>query len=486
MGEGEAIMLLSDLICGAGHCNIIGNIDGVEVTGICYNSLKVKKGDIFVAVRGFNTDGHKYIDNAVANGAVAVVVEDEREDLTVPQIVFENTRITLALLSAKFFGFPADKLKLIGVTGTNGKTTVTYLVKTILEKQGYKVGLIGTNQNMVGNMVLKSERTTPESLELHELFSIMAREGVEYVVMEISSHSLELNRVHGCDFEVGAFTNLTQDHLDFHKTMDNYVKTKSRLFSMCKRGVINIDDEYAQKLVDGATCPIKYYGVNKDCDYRATDIAYNEKSVEFDTDGCRVCLPIPGKFSVYNALCAIGICKELGFDTEKCADALKCVNGVKGRAEVVDICAPYTVMIDYAHTPDGIENIIGAVKGFCKGRVITLFGCGGDRDRTKRPIMGEMAGRLSDICVVTSDNPRSENPASIIEDIIVGIDKTGVKYEVVENRREAIGYAMSIAQADDVVLLLGKGHETYQILGDGVIDFDERKIVAEFFEKSCK
>lgn len=479
-------MLLSELINGMQVSNITGNIDSLEIGGLCYNSLKVKKGDVFVAVKGFNVDGHKYIKNAVENGAAAVVVEDVADGISVPQIVFEDSRAALAMLAARYYGYPSDKFKLIGVTGTNGKTTVTYLVKTILESKGYKVGLIGTNQNMVGNMILKSDRTTPESLELQELFSIMVRDGVDYVVMEVSSHSLELNRVLGCNFEVGAFTNLTQDHLDFHITMDNYVKAKSKLFSMCKSGVVNIDDAYTEKLTDGALSNIEYYGVKSDCKHKAENITYGEKGVEFDTDGVRVSLPIPGEFSVYNALCAIGICHALGIDTESCAKALKNAHGVKGRAEVVQIPSDYTVMIDYAHTPDGVENIINAVKGFCKGRIITMFGCGGDRDRTKRPIMGEIAGKLSDFCVVTSDNPRTENPASIIEDIMVGVNKTDVKYEIVENRKKAIEYAMDIAEKGDVVLLLGKGHETYQILNDGVIDFDEREIVAEIFDKLAK
>ncbi len=476
-------MLLNELINGLDFSNVIGDIENIDIKGICYNSLKVKKGDVFVAVKGFKADGHRYIPSAVENGAVAVVAEEPTEGLGVPQIIFKDTRAILAHLSNKFYDYPSHKFKLIGVTGTNGKTTVTYLVKTILESKGYKVGLIGTNQNMVGNMVLKSDRTTPESLELQELFSIMVRDGVDYVIMEVSSHSLELNRVLGCKFAVGAFTNLTQDHLDFHITMDNYVKAKSRLFSMCEKGVVNIDDEYTEKLIDGATCNIEYYGVKSDCRHKAEDIVYSEKGIEFYADGCHVSLPIPGEFSVYNALCAMGICSALGISPCECAHALAVAHGVKGRAEVVDIPSDYTVMIDYAHTPDGVENIIKAVKGFCKGRVITLFGCGGDRDKTKRPIMGEIAGRLSDLCIVTSDNPRSENPASIIDDIIGGIDGTGVDYKICVNRREAIELAMREAGKGDVVLLLGKGHETYQILNEGTIDFDERKIAAEIFEK---
>lgn len=476
-------MLLKDLISNMDVIKVKGDIENIDIGGICYNSLKVKKGDVFVAIKGFKSDGHKYIKSAIENGAVAIIAEDECDCLPVPQIIFGDTRKALANLACKFYDYPSKKFILIGVTGTNGKTTVTYLVKAILESKGYKVGLIGTNQNMVGNMVLKSDRTTPESLELQELFSMMARDSVDYVIMEVSSHSLELSRVAGCEFKVGAFTNLTQDHLDFHITMDNYVDAKAKLFAMCEKGVVNLDDAYAERINEKAKCHMAHYSVKKPCSHKADNICYGEKGISFDTDGVRVSLPIPGEFSVYNALCAIGICNALGFSTEDCAEALKNAHGVKGRAEVVDIPSDYTVMIDYAHTPDGVENIIKSVKGFCKGRVITLFGCGGDRDKTKRPIMGEIAGNLSDVCVVTSDNPRTENPASIIDDIIVGIEKTGVKYEVVENRKKAIECAMGMAEKNDVVLLLGKGHETYQILNDGVIDFDEREIVKEIFFK---
>ena len=476
-------MLLNNLIDGMDVKKIVGTIDDIDVGGICYNSLKAKGGDVFVAIKGFNSDGHKYIESAVKNGAVAAIVEEVQQNLDIPQIVFEDTRSALALLSAKYYDYPTNKFTLIGVTGTNGKTTVTYLVKHILESKGYKVGLIGTNQNMVGNMVLKSERTTPESLELQELFSIMARDGADYVIMEVSSHALELKRVLGCNFKVGAFTNLTQDHLDFHITMDNYAKAKAKLFYACKYGVVNADDSYAEKLVEDAKADIDYYGVKENCKHKAENVSYSEKGVEFDIDGCRVSLAIPGEFSVYNALCAIGICRSLGIETDDCAAALKSAHGVKGRAEVVNIPSDYTVVIDYAHTPDGVENIINAVKGFCKGRFIAMFGCGGDRDRTKRPIMGEIAGTLADLCIVTSDNPRTENPSAIIEDVLEGVKRTNVCYEVVENRKDAIERAMRIAQKDDVVLLLGKGHETYQILNDGIIDFDERKIVKEIFER---
>ena len=315
----------------------------------------------------------------------------------------------------------------------------------------------------------------------------MADENVDYVIMEISSHSLSLDRVYGLEFEVGAFTNLTQDHLDFHETMENYAKAKSQLFKMCKIGIVNGDDEYVDTITDGATCKVVKYGMNKKNTLEAKNISYSQKGVLFDVETPfgknQIRLNIPGKFSVYNALASIGICQHLGIGIGDIAKALMITNGVVGRAEVVNIPVNYTVMIDYAHTPDGLENIINTVKGFCKGRVVTVFGCGGDRDRTKRPIMGEIAGKLSDFCVVTSDNPRSENPSAIIEDILVGIKNTDAEYEVVENRRDAIKYAMENAQENDCIILAGKGHETYQILNDGTIEFDERKIVREIFDE---
>ncbi|MBE7030593.1 MAG: UDP-N-acetylmuramoyl-L-alanyl-D-glutamate--2,6-diaminopimelate ligase [Ruminococcaceae bacterium] len=474
-------MLLDTLLSDIEVTEKIGDTQ-VEISGINYNSRKIRPGDVFVAVRGLRADGHDYIQSAIEAGAAAIVGEQETPGLSVPQVLVKDTRYALAMLAAAFYGYPGKKLRVIGVTGTNGKTTVTYLVKTILEHTGHKVGLIGTNQNMVGNMVLKSEHTTPESLELQELFSIMVREGVDSVVMEVSSHSLELGRVAGCHFAVGAFTNLTQDHLDFHLTMDNYMMAKARLFSMCDAGVFNADDSAAEKLMETATCKKVTYGTNKDCDIYADGAMLHARGVEFTLDGEKVRLAIPGEFSVYNALCAAGICMQLGIPVKDIAAALATASGVKGRAEVVDVPTPYTVMIDYAHSPDGLENILRTVRGFCKERLIVVFGCGGDRDRTKRPIMGRIAGELADFCVVTSDNPRSEEPAAIIREVMEGVKQTHATYEVVENRRKAIAYAMRIAREGDVVLLAGKGHETYQILHDGIIDFDERKIVREILD----
>lgn len=455
-----------------------------EITSVEYDSRKVKPGSLFVAICGFETDGHFYVENAVKNGAAAVLAQ--REVLAdVPVIYTEDTRRGLALSGAAFYGNSADRLKIIGVTGTNGKTTVTYLVKKILELAGIKAGIIGTNQNIVGDEVLEAGRTTPESLDLHELFKKMEDAGASHVIMEVSSHALALSRTYGINFEVGAFTNLTRDHLDFHKTFEEYYKAKSKLFSQCRRGAVNIDDEYGERMTRDSEAPVMTYGISEKADIRAENIRLSERGVIFDVqyDGKthEVRLGIPGKFSVYNALTAITICLELGIDFEDIVKGLILAKGVKGRAEVVPLTAPFTVIIDYAHTPDGLENIIKTVRGFARGRVITVFGCGGDRDKTKRPIMGDLAGALSDFVVVTSDNPRTENPALIIKDILEGMKAHEGKYIAVEDRTKAIKYAMENAKEGDVIILAGKGHETYQILSTGKIDYDERVIVKNIF-----
>lgn len=480
-------MNLRELTKGLNIMNSPDFVD-IEITSIEYDSRKVKEGSLFVAIEGFETDGHKYIHSAIKNGAAAIVCQKDSAFEGAVKILVENSRKALALLSAEFFSHPASKMKIIGITGTNGKTTTTYLVKEILEYKDHKVGLIGTNQNMIGNRVIESSRTTPESLELHKLFYDMYSEGVEYVIMEVSSHSLYLDRVYGIDFEIGAFTNLTRDHLDFHKTMDNYAMAKAILFSMCKVGIINSDDEYAHMITKNALCKTIRYAVRSKADIVSQNIKLSSKGVNYDVltpltkENIRV--NIPGDFSVYNSLCAIGICLALGISISDIKNALVIATGVKGRAEIVNIPSDYTVMIDYAHTPDGLENIIKTVKGFAKGRVITMFGCGGDRDRTKRPIMGRISGELSDVTIITSDNPRTENPDFIISEIEEGIKKTQGEYHIIPQRKEAIRYAMHIAKADDIVLLAGKGHETYQILNTGTIHFDEREIVKEIFEQS--
>lgn len=465
---------------------IIGS-DKCKVSGISFNSKETKAGDLFICIKGFKTDGHNYAEMAVEKGAVVVVAEHEIENVAVTTVIVKDSRLAMAHIAAAYYGYPAKNLKLIGITGTNGKTTSTYLVKSILESFGKKVGLIGTNQNMIEDRIIPSSHTTPDSLELMQLFKDMADNCVEYVVMEVSSHSLALSRIAACYFEVGAFTNITQDHLDFHSTMEEYLAAKAKLFKMCSSGVINHDDKAFDYLCENSDCRILSYGIDSG-DLQAENVKLNSDGVEFDlrykNKTYSASLAIPGKFSVYNALTAIGCTLALGFDIEQIISGLKSAKGVKGRIEVVPIEKDFTVIIDYAHTPDGIYNIISSIRDFAKGRVVTLFGCGGDRDKTKRPIMGKIAGELSDFCVVTSDNPRSEEPMSIIEDILVGVKESGCEYKVIENRFEAIEYILDNAKKDDIILLAGKGHETYQILKDREIGFDEREIVQKLISSS--
>ena len=459
--------------------------DDLEIREVRYDSRAVQAGDLFVAIRGFATDGHQYIGKAMEQGAVAVVCEEAPAD--VPAVVVENARQALAEIAANRFGHPADSMVMLGVTGTNGKTTTTYLVKHMLEDAGHKVGLIGTNQNLIGDEVIETERTTPESYELHALFARMRDAGCTHVIMEVSSHSLVLDRVYGIPFAVGAFTNLTQDHLDFHKTMEEYRKAKAMLFSISEKGVINLDDDAAQAMLADAKCPCLTFSCEKDAaDLTAKNICLHADGVEFvaTTKGelARVKLPIPGHFSVENALAALGMVLQTGMPLADAAHSLATATGVKGRVEVVPTDTDYTVLIDYAHTPDGVENVLRAVRGFAKGRVIALFGCGGDRDSTKRPKMGKIAADLADFCVVTSDNPRTEDPKAIIDDILEGMQDTKTPMEVIVDRPEAIHWALAHAKKDDVIVLMGKGHETYQEINHVKHHMDEREIVASFFD----
>ncbi len=454
-----------------------------DITAVAYDSRRVTPGCLFVCIKGYATDGHQYIDSAIKNGAAAILVQDPTRREDVLCVCAQDTRLALAQIAANFYEHPERELKIIGVTGTNGKTTVTTLIKSVLEFSGNTVGLIGTNENMIGTQVLPTERTTPESLELFALFRQMVSAGVSHVVMEVSSHSLILHRVAGILFEVAVFTNLTQDHLDFHETMENYYQAKRLLFSMCKTGVINIDDAYGKRLSEDAPCPLLTYAIDSAANLTATNIRISPRGVIFDiaaqdkTLSAR--LGIPGKFSVYNALAALSACAALEISPEKSVDALLVAKGVKGRAETVYTRTDYTILIDYAHTPDGLENIIKTVKEFTPGRVVTLFGCGGDRDPVKRSIMGKIAGQLSDYCFITSDNPRTEDPLAIIRQIEEGMQETDCEYTIIENRREAIRQAMVTAKPGDCIILAGKGHETYQIIGKEKRHFDEREVVQE-------
>lgn len=472
-------MRLTELLSGVSvlewHCS------DLEITAVAYDSRKVVPGSAFVVVAGYQTDGYRYIDAAMQAGASVILTDRAPETPSVPYVLIEQPRKALAICAANFFGHPAREMKLIGVTGTNGKTTVTYLLKRILEKQGAKVGLIGTNQNLIGEEVVPTERTTPESFELHALFRRMADAGCTHVLMEVSSHSLELDRVFGLQFAVGIYTNLTQDHLDFHKTMDAYATAKAKLFCQSDVGVINFDDAWKDKMISNADCKILTYSAQDgNADFLAQNIILEADHVEFDVaQHGRVTLHIPGAFSVYNALSVAVAALELGVSFSVICAALKEENGVCGRAEVVKTDTPYTVMIDYAHTPDALENILKTVRGFAKGRVILVFGCGGDRDRTKRPQMANVASEYADYVVVTSDNPRTEEPMSIIADILGGITLPENQFTVEADRKTAIGLALANAKDGDVVLLAGKGHETYQEINHVKYHMDERELVAE-------
>ncbi len=471
-------MKLSQLIQDINY-EISGSSD-IEIKGIAYDSRKVEPGYLFIAIKGFETDGHKYIDSAIKNGAAAVLGEDEC-DCPCTYVKTADSRKAMALCAAAFYDHPERKLKIIGITGTNGKTTTTYLIRQILMLKGMRCDLIGTNQTIIGDEEIESSRTTPESLDLFAVFNKMAVSGGEYVVMEVSSHSLQLDRVYGITFETAVLTNITQDHLDFHKTMENYSDAKAKLFSMSKSAAVNNDDAFAEKIIKSVSGSLLTYSLEKNSDIQAQNLRMSERGVIFDIafgeDVREMRLGIPGKFSVYNALAAICACINIGIDITDIEKGLVLAKSVKGRVEVVHTNTPYTVIIDYAHTPDGLVNIISAVRDFAKGRVITVFGCGGNRDASKRPKMGHIAQELSDIAIVTSDNPRCEEPAAIIKDILEGMEKDN--HVVVENRREAISYAMEIAKENDIIILAGKGHETYQEIEHVKYDFDERDVVKE-------
>ena len=457
-----------------------------EITGICYDSRLVKPGDLFVAVRGLTVDGHRFIPKALEQGAAAVLCQDLPQGEG-PWVQVADCRYGLAICSRNFFGNPAAEMTVIGFTGTSGKTSSTIIMKHLLERElGAKVGLIGTNGNMIGGEHLHSEFTTPESYELHRLFRAMKDAGCTHVVMEVSSHALMLDRVYGIPFAVGIYTNLSRDHLDFHKTMEAYCDAKALLMRQCDVGIYNADDPWAERLMAHATCPRRFsYSVNGQADLMAKNVALEPGSVDFDaeadTEWCHVHVGIPALFTVYNTLDAMACCWNLGVPLAECADALAKNHGVKGRMEIIPTPGTgYTVLNDYAHKPDALEKVLQSAKAFAKGRVVALFGCGGDRDKTKRPVMGEIGARLADFVIVTSDNPRTEKPEAIIDDILVGLKGYDTPYAVIPDRVAAIHYAMDNAQSGDVIVLAGKGHEDYQEIDHKHYPMDERVIVAEY------
>lgn len=482
-------MLLQYLIENLTDKVITGDTN-IDINKIEYNSQKIESNDVFVAIKGYKEDGNDYIKEAVEKGAVCIVTEDELNANELPNITIvrvQNSRIALSLIASKYYDFPARKLKLIGITGTKGKTTTAYMIRDILNASGKKTGMIGTIYNTYGNVCIEASRTSPESLDLQKLLKDMVDAQMEYVVMEVSSHSLVLDRVYGLHFAIGIFTNLSQEHLDFHGTMDNYLLAKSKLFEMCDFALVNGDDIHTPRLKKMIKCKTATFGLDNAVNITASDVRINNNNVEFKMYVNKmletIVINIPGRFTVYNALAAIGTCSLLGAQMDAILLALSNIK-VPGRSEIIDVPKTFTVMVDYAHNPSSLEAILSSIKKYVKGRIICVFGCGGNRDKEKRPMMGEISGRLADFTVITTDNPRNEDPSIIMKEIEDGVKKTKGLYKIIENRKDAIAFAMRIAWKNDLVLIAGKGHETYQELKNGKrIDFDERKVVKDIANK---
>ncbi len=457
--------------------------EDMEISDVCYDSRKAGPGAAFIAVRGYETDGHKYIPAAVEKGASLVICE-EAPSAETPYVLVKDSRRAMAVAAANFFGRPAEELTVIGVTGTNGKTTTTNLIRSLLVAvTGEKAGLLGTNENIVGDKVYPAVNTTPESRDIMAYFREMADAGCKYAVMEVSSHSLYLDRVCCVPFAVGCFTNLSQDHLDFHKTMEAYLEAKRKIFDLSAAAAVNRDDPASEKILPALKTPCVSFGLEEGADLRAEDVRLLPDRVEFTAcyggEKAPACLHIPGRFSVYNALAALSCCLALGLPLQPLAAALAGCRPVKGRMEVVPTGRDFTLLIDYAVTPDALDNMIRTVRDTAKGRVGVLFGCGGDRDRTKRPKMARVVGSLADYVIVTSDNPRTEDPEAIIAEILPGFEGLDTPYVVIPDRREAIRWGIGHAQSGDTLVLAGKGHETYQIVGKTKYHMDEREIAAE-------
>ncbi len=487
-------MNLKKVLAGLEGIKAKGEIDR-EVTSIENDSRKVIEGSLFFAIKGFTTDGTQFIPNAIENGAKVILVDESADikNLKLPQdvtlLVVPDARYAMAICSSNFYDHPSEKFKLVGVTGTKGKTTTTFMIKEILQKQGIKTGLIGTIAIYSGDKKIKdSDRTTPESIELQKIFKQMADDGCKVVVMEVSSQSLKLNRVAGCNFDIAVFTNFSEDHISEkeHPDMQDYFNSKLKLFKMCKYGFINIDDLQVCKVPKLVPeCEIKTYGIDNACNLLAKDITITNSYVDFKVKigdkNERIKVGIPGRFSVYNSLAAIEVATKLGCSVESIKEALLEVR-VPGRSELVNNSKELTIMIDYAHSPESLENILSAVKSYTRGRVISLFGCGGDRDNRKRPIMGEISGKIADFTIITSDNPRTEDPEKIVEQIENGIKKTKGKYVCIVDRIEAIKYAINMASKKDIIVLAGKGHEPYQEINGKKFPFDERIIVEQIIK----
>lgn len=484
-------MKLSDIVKEMnGKVRLLGNAERTEITALCMDSRKkLEVGSIFFCIPGFKFDGHDYARQAVKAGASALVVEREL-DVDCPQLLVEDSREAAARIADIFYGHPSRELKLIGITGTKGKTTTSFLTKAILESAGHKVGLIGGVCSMIGATRIPAELTTPDHIDFQRLLRQMADAGVEYVVMEVSAHAMALRRLVGVRFAAAAFTNLSQDHFDLFGNMENYRATKMKLFvpEMCERAVFNADDELVAAAMSHIEIPHSSYAIRVRAEIFSKNIEIGEYGCNFQMTFNKryrldISMKLSGVFNVYNAMTAAALCDMVGICPEDIRAGLESVRNVPGRIELLDTETPYRMILDYAHSPDALENILKTVRETARARVIALFGCGGDRDREKRPIMGEIGGRLADYCVLTSDNPRSENPFDILEEIESGIKSTNGEYTVIENRREAIRYAMTIAQPGDVIVLAGKGHETYQEIKGVKYPFDEKVVVKELLEE---
>lgn len=480
-------MKLADLLKKLKYTCVKGTAD-VDITTVAYDSRRVESGSLFICIKGAAADGHKFAEMAVNKGASALVVED---DVTVPENVtvirVEDSRYALACISAEYFGNPADKLKVIGITGTKGKTTTTYLVKSILDSAGHKCGLVGTIETIIGDKVIKASNTTPESYVLQDYFKQMVDCGCDCVVMEVSSQGLMLHRTAGFTFQIGIFTNIEPDHIGphEHKDFNDYLHCKSLLFKQCRHGIVNIDDKHADYIINNASCDIVTYGFSEKADFRAANTKLvsgkGYLGIDYDLQGkenMRVEIDLPGKFSVYNSLTAIAICSYFGIDSNTICDALKDAK-VKGRIEMIKVSDDFTLMIDYAHNAMSLESLLTTLREYNPTRLVCLFGCGGDRSRDRRFSMGEVSGKLADLSVITSDNPRTEEPLAIIDDILVGIKKTTGKYTVIPDRRKAIEWVIHNGQPGDIIVLAGKGHEDYQEINGVKHHLDEREVIAQ-------
>ncbi|WP_066252585.1 UDP-N-acetylmuramoyl-L-alanyl-D-glutamate--2,6-diaminopimelate ligase [Neobacillus drentensis] len=466
--------------------------EDVEITSIENDNRKVQNGSLFICIKGYTVDGHDFAEAAVKNGAAAILAERPIA-LDVPVILVKDTTRAMAVLADTFYGQPTKKLHLIGITGTNGKTTTSHLIEKIMVDAGQRTGLIGTMYTKIAEETIETKNTTPESLTLQKTFQQMVDRGVETAVMEVSSHALDLGRVHGCDYDVAVFTNLTQDHLDYHKTMDEYKRAKSLLFAQLgntfnhqnpKFAILNADDQASEMYRRATAAHIVTYGIDMKADIQAKDIQMTSSGTSFnliiETEIYPVQMQLIGKFSVYNVLASIAASFVSGIEINQIIKSIESVEGVSGRFELVNAGQDFTVIVDYAHTPDSLENVLKTIQHIAKKKVFVIVGCGGDRDRTKRPLMAQIACKWATDPILTSDNPRSEDPLAILKEMEAGVK--GGKYKIIPDRKEAITTAIQQASKDDVVLIAGKGHETYQIIGNLVHDFDDRLVAREAIE----